>query len=121
MRRPDHYALEDPATADLARFLTNTPLSNGGFAPIPGAFAGLLAQAVLNYSVNRAWDAQRRAWVPVKEYQALPGGHEVAYEELAPGVHKLTHPETGAYVIDTSLDAAWEEMRRKVADARGSD
>lgn len=118
---PSHYALKDTAVQELARFLQNTPLSNGGFAPIPGAFTPYVAQAVLNYSINIAWDAQQMKYLPIREYQTMPGGHEVSYEELAPGVHKLVHRETGLYAIDTSPEQAWTELRKKVSDARRSD
>lgn len=121
MPQPNHYAIDDIAVQDLARFLQNIPLTNGGFAPIPSAFTPYVAQAVLNYSINLAWDAQQSRYVPIREYQTMPGGHEISYEELAPGVYKLNHRETGLYAIDTSPEAAWTELRKKVSDARRSD
>ncbi|QOC55723.1 hypothetical protein SEA_ARCHIMEDES_23 [Gordonia phage Archimedes] len=116
------YALEDQTVESLATFLENTPLSNGGYAPIPSGISNLLAQAICNYSQGLVWDREKRGWVELAEWAKNPDLGDVDVRligEKPEQVVKMTHRVTGISVLAETSDEAWKLLKEKVVNRAG--
>ena len=118
----DPYALEDQTVEALAKFLENTPLSNGGLAPIPSGISNLLAQAITNYSQGLVWDQDKRTWVQLAEWAKNPDLGDVDVRligEKPEQVVRMTHRVTGISVLAETTDDAWKLLKEKVVSHAG--
>ncbi|AOE44376.1 hypothetical protein SEA_GHOBES_24 [Gordonia phage Ghobes] len=112
------YAVHDPTVVDLAKFLEQTPLSNGASAPLPPGVSQLVAQAVCNYTQGLVWDRESRSWTDLDEWAKNPSFDDVTVRKLEDGddvVYRLTHRPTNLSVLAETPEEAWETLKEKVA------
>lgn len=115
MSTPKPFTLDDPTVVRLGKYLQNTPLSNGAYAPLPSPISELVAQAVCNYTLGLSFDAERRSWVPLGDWEATPDLGDVQVEPIAGGeVVRMIHRTTGISVLGENYDDAWKQLRQKV-------
>ena len=113
------YSTEDQTVTSLAKFLERTPLSNGGFAPIPSGISTLLAQSICNFSQGLVWDADHKNWVELAEWVKNPdlGDVDVTLIGTKPNqVVRMTHRVTGISVLAETTDEAWQLLKEKVVN-----
>lgn len=111
------YAADDPTVEGLARFLENTPLSNGARAPIPPGISGLLAQAICNYTQGVVWDTDNHRWTDLTEWSRNPeiGDVDVKLIGNPPDqVVRMTHRITNISVLAEDHETAWRLLKQKV-------
>lgn len=117
---PDH-----PRVQMLARWLEHAQLANGQPCPLPeGGLTDLLAEAILNRlagfvydpSAIAATDGRRGKWVPV-DVSGVIDPIDIDVETLDAAAVRITHKPTGLVALDTSHDAAFALLKRKVKEA----
>lgn len=116
------YSTEDPVVESLAKFLENTPLSNGAHAPIPSGISTLVAQAVTNYSQGLVWDREKRGWVELAEWAKNPELGDVDVKLIGnegEQVVRMTHRVTGLSVLAENSEDAWKLLKEKVVSHAG--
>lgn len=120
MTRPKSYGLDDPTVLQLGKFLQNTPLSNGAYAPLPDPISQYVAQAVCNFTQGIVWDAEKRDYVPLGDYETTPEFGDVQVEAIGGGeVVRMTQRSTGISVLGENYDDAWKQLRQRVKAHHG--
>ncbi|QCG77609.1 minor tail protein [Gordonia phage Fairfaxidum] len=116
---PEPYALDDPSVLRLGKFLSNAPLSNGQFAPIPDPLSTLVAQAVCNYTRDLVYSGEHGDYVPLGHWESTPDLGDVQVETVAGEVTRMIHRVTGISVLGENPDQAWKMLREKVRATHG--
>ncbi|WP_454175385.1 hypothetical protein [Gordonia sputi] len=118
--RPTPYAFDDPTVIRLGRFLENTPLSNNMRAPLPAPLSQFIAQAVTNYTLGLAWDADQRAWIELGAWEATADLGDIHIENVGDGgVVRMIHRSTGVSVLGENHDDAYRLLMDKVRKVNG--
>ena len=112
------YPIDDPTVEALAKFIENTPLSNGAYAPLPPGISNLVAQAICNYTQGVVWDREKRGWADLNDWAKNPeiGDVDVTLIGEEPDrVVRMTHRVSGISVLAETPDEAWQLLKQKVA------
>lgn len=120
----DPISKDHPRVQMLARWLERAQLSNGQPCPLPGGgLTDLLAEAILNRLDGLVFDREAPggangpgAWVPV-DVSGVLDPNDIRVETLDEHAIRMTHEPSGLVALETSYDAAFAVLKRKVKEA----